>query len=56
MVTDQAGLIGWPGLRRSDFRYFLKITIQKHYRPEFWQMTNMEYLYGLWGVRVLSIE
>ena len=27
-----------------------------HYRPEFWQMTNMEYLYGLGGVGVLSIE
>ena len=29
MVTDQASLIGWPGLGRGDFQYFLKITIQK---------------------------
>ena len=29
-----------------------------HYRPEFWQMTNIEYLYGFWGngYGVLSIE
>ena len=27
MVTDQAGLIRWPGLGRGDFGCFLKITI-----------------------------
>ena len=38
-------------------RIFLEVR-EEHYRTVFWQMTDMEYLYGLRGIRcgVLSIE
>ena len=36
----------------------IMIMAMTHYRPDFWQMANMEYLYGFWGngYGVLSIE
>ena len=37
---------------------FFEKPCASHYRTVFWQMTDMEYLYGLRGIRygVLSIE